>query len=159
MNCFVDSFDVGLPFVLNRKFLIFLLFGVLIGIIGGQWYNSVFTEKNQSHPKDSIPTVQSAETKISDTTQEEIPDYVVEVLHYIRTNHEAKEGYVGGKRFMNFEGKLPKKTSVNVKINYQEWDVHPKEKGKNRGSERLVTGDDESAWYTKDHYVSFIKIN
>ena len=132
---------------------------MLIGIIGGQWYNSVFTEKNQSHPKDSIPTVKSAETKTNDTSQEEIPDYVVEVLQYIKTYHEAKVGYAGGKRFMNFEGKLPKKTSGNVKINYREWDVHPKERGKNRGSERLVTGDDESAWYTKDHYVSFIKIH
>ncbi len=31
-------------------------------------------------------------------------------------------------------------------------------KGQNRGSERVVIGDDGSVWYTNDHYHTFIKI-
>jgi len=36
--------------------------------------------------------------------------------------------------------------------------VNPRMPGKNRGPERLVTGSDGSAYYTADHYKSFIKI-
>ncbi|WP_425552676.1 ribonuclease domain-containing protein [Kribbella alba] len=37
-------------------------------------------------------------------------------------------------------------------------DVNPKVKGVDRGSERLVTGSDGSAWYTTDHYQSFFPV-
>jgi ribonuclease T1 len=53
---------------------------------------------------------------------------------------------------------LPKIGKNNKRINYREWDVNPKIEGKNRGKERLVTGDDDSAYFTNDHYQSFKKI-
>lgn len=43
-------------------------------------------------------------------------------------------------------------------ITYREWDVNPKIKGVDRGEERLVTGSDGSAYYTADHYQTFIHI-
>ena len=43
-------------------------------------------------------------------------------------------------------------------IAYQEWDVNPKVEGVNRGTERLVTGSDGSAYVTADHYRTFTKI-
>ncbi|MFB9292215.1 ribonuclease domain-containing protein [Persicitalea jodogahamensis] len=90
--------------------------------------------------------------------QETIPPKVFEVLDYIRKNNRAPEGYVGGRRFGNFEKLLPQKTPAGKPIQYREWDVNPRQEGQNRGSERLVTGSDERAWFTRDHYNSFVEV-
>lgn len=87
-----------------------------------------------------------------------IPAKVYTILKYIDTYNQPKTGYVGGTKFGNYEGRLPKTTAKGSNINYREWDVNPKVKGVNRGAERLVTGDDKSAWYTSDHYNSFQKV-
>lgn len=99
-----------------------------------------------------------AEAKEELSTSEDVPAKVLKVLSYIDENGEAPEGYVGGRKFKNLEGLLPKKDQSGRRINYQEWDVNPKIEGQNRGKERLVTGDDQSAYYTNDHYQSFKKI-
>lgn len=88
----------------------------------------------------------------------EVPPYAMETLSYILQNHKAPEGYVGGRTFENREKRLPVRLPNGTKITYREWDVFPKQRGQNRGPERLVTGSDNSAWYTKNHYQSFIKI-
>ena len=57
------------------------------------------------------------------------------------------------------EGKiLPQTDTKGNSILYKEWDVNPYTKGVNRGPERLITGSDGSAYYTNDHYNSFIRI-
>jgi guanyl-specific ribonuclease Sa len=86
------------------------------------------------------------------------PTYVIDVLRFVRQNGRAPEGYVGGREFQNREKRLPAKSPDGQRLRYSEWDVHPKIEGQNRGPERLVTGSDHSAWYTKDHYKSFLKI-
>ncbi len=83
------------------------------------------------------------------------PDYVIETLGHIKIYKKAPDGYVGGRTFFNREKRLPKTDDSGKKIKYREWDVHKKVKGKNRGAERLVTGSDGSAYYTKDHYRTF----
>ena len=88
----------------------------------------------------------------------DVPGYVLEVLQYVKAKEEAPVGYVGGRSFQNREKKLPLKTPEGKNIRYREWDVSPKEQGRNRGAERLVTGSDQSAWYTKDHYRSFLRV-
>ncbi len=88
-----------------------------------------------------------------------IPQKAILVLKYIHEHHKAPEGYVGGRTFGNYENHLPKLDDKGRKIKYQEWDIHPKVDGKNRGAQRLVTGSDERAWYTADHYNSFSEIN
>ena len=40
----------------------------------------------------------------------------------------------------------------------QEWDVHPWVRGVNRGAERLITGSDGGAYFTADHYRTFIRL-
>ncbi len=87
-----------------------------------------------------------------------VPAYALETLSYIKAHNEAPNGYVGGRTFENREKRLPKQAPDGSKIRYREWDVHPKERGKNRGPERLVTGSDRSAWYTADHYKRFTRI-
>jgi ribonuclease T1 len=87
-----------------------------------------------------------------------VPAYALETLQYIDENGKAPDGYVGGRTFENREKRLPQRTPDGSAIRYREWDVHPDEPRKDRGPERLVTGSDQSAWFTRDHYRSFTKI-
>lgn len=87
-----------------------------------------------------------------------IPPKVFKVLDYIKKNGKAMDGYVGGRNFQNRERHLDIKDASGKKIKYQEWDVNPKIQGKNRGTERIITGSDNRAWYTKDHYQTFVEI-
>ncbi|HHW36088.1 MAG TPA: hypothetical protein GXX18_02115 [Bacillales bacterium] len=86
-----------------------------------------------------------------------VPQKANDVLdEIIKKNGTPPKGYKGGKPFKN-SGKnggqvLPKNTT------YKEYDVNPKVKGQDRGAERLVIGEDGSAWYTNDHYKTFIRI-
>lgn len=88
----------------------------------------------------------------------DVPTKALQVLKYARENGVAMDGYVGGRRFGNFENLLPKNDASGKRINYQEWDVNPKTQGKNRGTERLITGSDGKAYYTNDHYQSFLLV-
>ena len=94
----------------------------------------------------------------SDIRTGNVPEKALKVLKYIRENGVAMSGYVGGRRFGNFEGLLPKKDASGKRIDYQEWDVNPKIQGKNRGTERLITGSDGKGYYTNDHYGSFLLV-
>jgi ribonuclease T1 len=113
-----------------------------------------------SKSRKSVNTKEEKSTtdEYSEIEKGEVPAKVLKVLKYIEENGEAPEGYVGGRKFKNLEGLLPKTDEKNRRLNYREWDVNPKIDGKNRGKERLVTGDDESAYFTNDHYQSFKKI-
>ncbi|MCP9762822.1 ribonuclease domain-containing protein [Lacihabitans soyangensis] len=117
--------------------------------------NEDFLESKESV---NTKTEESTTEEYSDINKGEVPAKVLKVLKYIEENGEAPEGYVGGRKFKNLEQLLPKIDKNNKRINYREWDVNPKIEGKNRGKERLVTGDDESAYFTNDHYQSFKKI-
>ena len=83
-----------------------------------------------------------------------VPQKARDVLAEIeRRNGEPPPGYVGGRTFGNRERRLPRGS-------YKEYDVHRKVPGKNRGTERIVieqrTG---KAYYTADHYETFIPMN
>ncbi|SDU67245.1 ribonuclease domain-containing protein [Gordonia westfalica] len=67
-------------------------------------------------------------------------------------------GTKGGIAFRNNERLLPAADANGRRITYREWDVNPKEPGRSRDAERIVTGSDGTAWYTADHYRSFILI-
>jgi ribonuclease T1 len=66
---------------------------------------------------------------------------------------EPLAGYVGGRTFQNRERRLPAGR-------YREYDLHPRVPGRDRGPERLVidqvTG---RAYYTGDHYRTFVPLN
>ena len=92
------------------------------------------------------------------STDSRVPAKVYRVLEYVRQNNAPMNGYVGGRNFGNFEGHLPKKGSDGRKQKFQEWDVNPKKNGKNRGVERLITASNGQAWFTNDHYATFIEL-
>ncbi len=86
-----------------------------------------------------------------------LPEKVYDVLEQIESKGGTPpKGYKGGKVYDNNpkygHQKLPEH------IGYREYDVNPYVKGQGRGTERLVIGDDGSAWYTNNHYHSFIRI-
>lgn len=90
------------------------------------------------------------------STAKAIPSAAYETLSYILEHNEPPKGYVGGRRFGNYEKRLPLKAMDGGRISYREWDIYPKKAGQNRGPERIVTSSDHRAWYTPDHYDSFI---
>ena len=62
-------------------------------------------------------------------------------------------GYVGGKEFRNREHRLPRGR-------YREYDVNRKIPGRSRDAERLVIEQETGkAYYTGDHYRTFIPLN
>ena len=77
-----------------------------------------------------------------------------EILEAIQKRHgDPLPGYVGGRTFQNRERRLPPGQ-------YREYDVDPKIPGQNRGPERLVIEQQTGkAYYTGDHYVTFIPMN
>ena len=93
----------------------------------------------------------------NNVTNNDVPSQALSTLQYVLQNDRAPEGYVGGRKFYNREKQLPLSHNSQV-ISYREWDVWPKEKGKNRGPERLITGDNKTAYYKNNHYKTFIQI-
>ena len=104
------------------------------------------------------PESPAAQVSDSASKEQNAPSYVLEVLRQVRATQKAPSGYVGGRNFENRERRLPGEDPFKQPIRYREWDVHPRQTGKNRGAERLVTGSDHSAWYTSDHYKTFKRI-
>ena len=69
-------------------------------------------------------------------------------------NGAARPGYKGNGTYKN-DGRdgeqVLDKTDINGKpITYKEYDVHPYQKGVNRGTERVVIGSDGRSWYTNN---------
>ncbi|MGW1742860.1 ribonuclease domain-containing protein [Nocardia sp. NPDC001965] len=91
-----------------------------------------------------------------------VPDRAYETLTEIDAGRWPDSanapGTKGGIPFGNREGRLPATDSAGKAVKYQEWDVNPKKPGQSRDAERIVTGNDGSAWYTGDHYDTFTRM-
>lgn len=147
-----------------------LLLGILIGLVVGflcaklligkqnasVTNNPVNYPAKNTQPKQNREDVNNGEGNFNGN--ENIPSKVYPVLQYIKANGQAMDGYVGGREFTNRQNVLPVNNADGQRIRYQEWDVNPKVQGKNRGAERMCTGDDGRSWYTSDHYKSFTEI-
>jgi len=130
---------------------------ILAALAAVAWFVWHRQHQAQQIQQPSAPTQTGQQGNNQSSTK--APAYVLEVLQFIRRNGHVPDGFVGGREFQNKEKRLPAKGSDNKRIRYSEWDVHPKVKGQNRGPERLVTGSDHSAYYSKDHYKTFLKID
>ncbi|BDU67918.1 hypothetical protein GETHOR_00190 [Geothrix oryzae] len=104
----------------------------------------------------SPPPAPTAQVQVAPSNP--LPPHARETLAYIRQHGYAQPGYVGGRIFGNYEGALPRYDARRKRIEYREWDVHPRAEGRNRGAERLVTGSDGRVWYTVDHYRTFVEV-
>ncbi|MCC6999739.1 MAG: DUF4157 domain-containing protein [Deltaproteobacteria bacterium] len=91
------------------------------------------------------------------------PPHAQAVLEKVRAGGgNAPTGYKGGIQFKN-DGRgggtvLPRADAEGQPISYREYDVNPYQKGVNRGAERLVIGSDGRAYFTADHYRTFILV-
>jgi ribonuclease T1 len=129
------------------------------GQSGGFEQNNQHQEKKQHRkPRNRDQQEQFRDNQQTVSPSETVPQKVYDVLAYVRQNGQPQNGYVGGRRFGNFENHLPRQDGSGRRIAYQEWDVNPKQRGRNRGTERLVTGSDGRAWFTADHYNTFTEI-
>jgi ribonuclease T1 len=102
--------------------------------------------------------LQAQESKKPFTLPEGVPEKAGKVLAYVDEHNKAMEGYEGGRNFGNFEKLLPQRDDKGKQIRYREWDVNPLKRGVNRGAQRLITGSNNTAYYTDDHYKTFKKI-
>jgi ribonuclease T1 len=109
-------------------------------------------------PAPSAPPPIPVQAQVQAAPQNPIPAHALETLAYIRQHGYAPPGYVGGRVFGNYEGLLPRYDAHRKRIEYREWDVRPRAEGRNRGAERLITDRAGRAWYTADHYHSFIEV-
>ena len=82
---------------------------------------------------------------------QQVPDKAVKVLQYVRENGRAPEGYVGGRTFENREGRLPSDGD------YREFDVDP-HNGQRNAERLIIEWNTKKAWYTGDHYQTFIPV-
>ncbi|MFJ5546487.1 ribonuclease domain-containing protein [Streptomyces sp. NPDC093225] len=64
-------------------------------------------------------------------------------------------GTRGGDVWPNRDGVLPVADSEGNPIQYRQWDVNRRTPGQNRDAQRIVTGDDGSAWYAADLFGTF----
>ncbi|MEZ5047263.1 MAG: ribonuclease domain-containing protein [Chitinophagaceae bacterium] len=145
------------------RYILFLLLGLCLGYALGYNYHTGFStqeEKQNTHAGNNRNVAKSVNAKQlkESSSNQSIPDYVIETLRYVKKYKQAPSDYVGGRIFQNREKKLPILNELGKKISYQEWDVHPKIKGQNRGAERLITSNHDKNYYTNNHYQSFILI-
>ena len=120
--------------------LLLLLVGTLLGACGR-------APLPASHPPAPVAMVPDA-----------VPEQARKVLAHVKAHGEAPPGILGGRRFGNYEHRLPERDAQGRAIRYREWDLWPKARGRSRGAERLVTGSDDRAWYTGDHYRTFTEV-
>ena len=107
-------------------------------------------------PDPAPPAAPQAQVEVA--PKDPVPAHARTTLAYIQQHRYAPPGYLGGRVFGNYEGLLPRYNDRRKRIEYREWDVHPRAEGRTRGAERLVTGSDGRAWYTPDHYRTFIEV-
>lgn len=137
----------------NKNVLFVLSFLIVAAFFLFQYQKKSEAQNNKHHTE-----LKHDERELAANDTKEVPQKVYDVLNYITIHHKAMPNYVGGRIFQNRENRLPIYSSNQIRINYQEWDVNPKKEGINRGSERLISSDIQTAYYTNNHYRTFIKI-
>ena len=78
-----------------------------------------------------------------------IPQKALNVLQIVRSTGQPPDGYVGGRTFENRENRLP------ADGDYREFDVDP-HNGQRNAERLIVEWNTKKAWYTGDHYQTFI---
>jgi ribonuclease T1 len=102
-------------------------------------------------PAGTAPSASSTTPVSSPVSNSEVPDKAVKVLQYVRQNGRAPEGYVGGRTFENREGRL------QPGGDYREFDVDP-HNGQRNAERLIIEWNTKKAWYTGDHYQTFIPV-
>ena len=95
-------------------------------------------------------------TEIGEKTQPAIPQEAYDTYNYVIDHNGAPpQVYKGGKTFLN-DGRSGGEVLPTNSAPFREYDIFPYDPIIGRGAERIVIGVDSRAWYTGDHYSSFI---
>lgn len=143
------------------------VYGILV-ILGGLLFGGITAYPNADSSSEptvlSVSSVQSAGPALHDATpplDRQLHRVAKDPLQKSKDLLEAIQqhggnalpGYIGGKVFQNRERRLPRGR-------YREYDVNPKIRGPSRDAERIVIEQDTGrAYYTGDHYRTFIPLN
>lgn len=140
-------------------FLVLVLLAASVGSSVAQINNPPTTATQDSEAflvrtHDPAPSATSETHFPAGLRTEEVLQKARDLLRAIQERQgEPLEGYIGGRTFHNRERHLPTGR-------YREYDVNPKLHGRPRDEERIVieqhTG---KAYYTGDHYRTFILLN
>ena len=112
----------------------------------------------------AVVSPEGEEAEILSVDREVLPTHVQDTITHLEGNGftKAPEGYRGGREFENRPLNGIKQLPVKDEGYYREWDTKPN--SANRGTERLVTGQEGEIYYTNTHYgqsgaPSFLKVN
>jgi ribonuclease T1 len=119
---------------------------------------SSLTAQSQDTTPDTLQEIRPHSRSGTARSTTDVPAYAQTTLDYIRRHHAPPPGFEGGRTYGNYERTLPARDRNGEPVRYQEWDVKPHSVHRNRGAERIVTGSDGRAWYTADHYHTFIPL-
>jgi ribonuclease T1 len=132
------------------RLILLIIFGLFVLYVkvktGGTNSGGVSTPSAATAPSASSTTPVSTPESVQG-----VPDKAVKVLQYVRQNRQAPEGYVGGRTFENREGRLPSDGD------YREFDVDP-HNGQRNAERLIIEWNTKKAWYTGDHYQTFIPV-
>lgn len=150
---------------MDRTWKIYGILVVLSGLLFGSPTGSpnAGSSSEPTVPSASVPSIQSAGPGLHDATPpldrlhrsaKDPLQKAKDLLEAIQ-QHEGKTlpGYIGGGTFQNRERRLPRG-------HYREYDVNSKIRGRLRDGERIVIEQDTGrAYYTGDHYRTFMPLN
>lgn len=137
--------------------------------VGFSWPTYELSQYFAAHMEDSNYEFDESDTDGESENNEDaeensdsnIPQKVRDSLDRIDADPDAYlEDCYGNYTYQDKPDKKKGETKIpneNV-ASYTEWDVNPFKNGQNRGSERIVTGTDGSAWYTPDHYRTWYQL-
>ena len=93
------------------------------------------------------------------TKNNSIPQEAYDTYEYVTShNGTPKYGYKGGSTYAN-DGRAGSAVLPEEYAPFREYDIYPKIKNVSRGTERIVISDTgSSAWYTSDHYKTFVRL-
>ena len=129
-----------------RPYRIFLLLvAAMLGLYG--YYHPA----SQTSATPLSPRGDELGYRSGNDTVDSVPKKALQVLEVVRRTGLPPEGYVGGRVFQNREHRLP------ADGEYREFDVDPHRGGRN--AERIIVEwQTKKAWYTGDHYQTFVPL-
>lgn len=87
-----------------------------------------------------------------------IPRAAYVTLLYYQLYKQAPPSFNILKKFHSEKSGLPVQDQNGKPIDYTESDIFPTIPSINRGNQRIIIGNDGSAYFTPDHYQSFVEI-
>lgn len=87
-----------------------------------------------------------------------IPRAAYTALLYYQLHKEAPPGFNGIKEFRSSKSGLPEIDQNGKPVAYIESDIFPVVPNINRGNQRIIVSNDGTAYFTPNHYQSFIEI-